>query len=187
MSHGTHETEIKLQVTDAAAGRRLLGAAGFRVSKRRLLETNTVLDTPGCALRKRSALLRVRRAGGIATVTYKGPPEPSKHKSREELEFDLPDARAIVAILDRLGFQPVWRYEKYRTEFREPGSRGVATLDETPAGVFLELEGTPRWIDRTARKLGFGEGDYITASYGQIYLDRCARDGVQPGDMVFAR
>jgi hypothetical protein len=34
-------------------------------------------------------------------------------------------------------------------------------LDETPAGVFLELEGPSRWIDRTARRLGFAESDYL--------------------------
>ena len=60
----------------------------------------------------------------------------------------------------------MFRYEKYRTEFRQPRRAGVAMLDETPVGVYLELEGTPHWIDRTARRLGFQESDYITASYG---------------------
>jgi adenylate cyclase class 2 len=61
----------------------------------------------------------------------------------------------------------------------------VAMIDETPVGVYIELEGTPSWIDRTARQLGFEEKDYVTASYGRLYLDWCARHGTQPCNMVF--
>jgi len=62
---------------------------------------------------------------------------------------------------------------------------GVATLDDTPIGVFLELEGAPGWIDRTARLLGFAEQDYITASYRSLYVDDCAARGIPPADMIF--
>ncbi|MBZ5585650.1 MAG: hypothetical protein LAQ30_26305 [Acidobacteriia bacterium] len=47
------------------------------------------------------------------------------------------------------------------------------------------MEGSPAWIDRAARKLGFSEREYITASYARLYLDWCARRGSKPGDMVF--
>ncbi len=182
----SRETEIKLAVADARTARRLLRAAGFRVSKRRVFETNMVFDTPELGLRRAAALLRVRRAGGVATVTYKGPPDVGRYKSREELELEISDARAMGAIFERLGLGPVFRYDKYRTEYRQPGRSGIATLDETPVGVYLELEGTSKWIDRAARKLGFAEKDYITASYARLYLDWCQRSGVRPSDMVFS-
>jgi adenylate cyclase class 2 len=184
MASGQRETEIKLPAADAATARRLLRPAGFRVSRRRVFEANTVFDTPDTILRASQRLLRVREAGGVITLTYKGPPAVGRHKSREELELELSAAAPMAAILDRLGFRPVFRYEKYRTEYRQPGRAGVATVDETPVGVFLELEGQPRWIDRTARALGFGEADYITASYGRLYLEWCQRNGVAPGDML---
>jgi|SRR5271157_499655 len=187
MPPGERETEIKLAAADAATARRLLRRAGFRVSRRRVFEANTLFDTLVLSLRVSRQLLRVREAGGVVTLTYKGPPAPGRHKSREELELELSAAPPMAAILQRLGFQPVFRYEKYRTEYRRPGSSGVATVDETPVGVFLELEGPPRWIDRTARALGFGEGDYITASYGRLYLEWCQRNGVPPGDMLLPR
>ena len=38
-----------------------------------------------------------------------------------------------------------------------------------------------------ARRLGFAESEYITASYGRVYLDWCAARGAEPGDMVFER
>jgi adenylate cyclase class 2 len=186
MTHAAREIEIKLAVPDPKTARGLLRAAGFRVSKRRVFETNIVFDTPEMSMRRAATMLRVRQAGGVATVTYKGPPEAGRHKSREELELEISDARAMAAIIERLGLGPVFRYEKYRTEYRQPGRSGFATLDETPLGVYLELEGTPPWIDRTARTLGFAENDYITASYARLYLDWCSRRGVRPSDMVFS-
>jgi adenylate cyclase class 2 len=180
-----HETEIKLSVPDIRTARRMLRAAGFRISRRRVFEANTIFDTPKLSLRRTRTLLRLREAGGVATITYKGAPVPSRHKSREELETKLKDARVMRTILERLGFRAVWRYEKYRTEYRLDRGAGMATLDETPIGVYLELEGSPRWIDRMARVLGFMHKDYITASYSRLYLEDCERRGVKPADMVF--
>ncbi len=186
-SSGTNrEVEIKLRVATARAARRIVLSAGFQVLQPRVFEDNVVFDTPELALRLNSRLLRVRHAGPSATLTYKGPPTPGKHKSREELEMEISDAQAARLILERLGFGAVFRYQKYRTEFRRPRERGVVTLDETPIGCFLEIEGAPRWIDRTALQLGFREADYITASYGTMYRQYCEANRVKPADMVFA-
>jgi adenylate cyclase class 2 len=185
MAHVNQETEIKLAVPNAKFARLLLRAAGFRVCQPRVFETNTVFDTPRRSLRKAAALLRVREAGGTNTLTYKGRPVASRHKSREELELKISDAGAAAAILARLGFHPASRYEKFRTEFRQPRRSGVIMLDETPIGVFLELEGTAHWIDRTARRLGFQEIHYITASYARLYLEWCKRQQIKPSNMVF--
>ena len=185
MRHGTRETEIKLAVPDGKAARKLLRAAGFRVFRRRIFESNVIFDTSELALRRHGLLLRVREAGGSAILTYKGPPVVAKHKSREELEVEIAGAAIVSVILERLGFRPAFRYEKYRTEYQQPGRRGVAMLDETPIGVFLELEGSPSWIDRTARTLGFRETGYITGSYGRLYLEWCRERGIEPAAMVF--
>jgi len=185
---GVHrEIEIKLRVPNARAPRRVLLAAGFRVHRRRVFEDNILFDTPDLALRQAGKLLRVRATGGEALVTYKGPAEGGKHKSREELEFSTASSKEISLMLDRLGFVRVFRYQKYRTEFKRPREKGVVTLDETPAGCFLEVEGAPGWIDRTARRLGFQESDYITSSYGLIYRELQARQAGLPPDMVFPR
>jgi len=178
------ETEIKLALGNAPAGRAALRRAGFRVSKRRVFERNTVFDTPARTLREAGCLLRVRRAGRVATLTYKGPPDVSRYKSREELETGIADARAMTAVLERLGFEPVFRYEKHRTEYRQSAG-GTAALDETPIGVYLELEGSAGWIDRAARRLGFTESQYITASYAGLYFAWCDRRGIQPSNLVF--
>ena len=183
-AHNNLETEIKLSVANPAAARRLLRGKGFRVVKPRVFEANEVFDTHDLRLRKEQSLLRIRTVKRDVLLTYKAPPQSGKHKSREELEVHAGDARMLAAIFERLGFQCVFRYEKYRTEFRR-GKTGIVTLDETPIGCYLELEGPPDWIDRTARLLGFTENDYITLSYGKLYLDRSAAAGSTPGDMVF--
>jgi len=176
------EVEIKLRLADAAEGRRRLRQAGFRVARRRVLERNVIFDTSGQTLRRRGLLLRLRTAGKQSLVTFKGPAEPGKHKIRKEIESELRGPEAFAEILEGLGYQPSFRYEKYRTEYVEHSGTGLrpvgagsgagrAMLDETPAGTFLELEGPPRWIDRTARRLGFSEADYITASYAELHRD----------------
>jgi adenylate cyclase class 2 len=60
-------------------------------------------------------------------------------------------------------------------------------LDETPIGLYLELEGSPRWIDRTALRLGFRKADYITASYGRLYFLWCEQRGEHATHMVFQK
>lgn len=163
----------------------MLRAAGFHVLKRRVFEDNLVFDTQDLKLRSGALLLRVRHAGPAATLTYKGPPAQGKHKSREELEVEISDAHLSTRIFQRLGFDVVFRYQKYRTEYAKPREHGVVTLDETPIGCFLEIEGSPPWIDRTARHLGFRESDYVTSSYGILYRQHCEANGVEPADMVF--
>jgi adenylate cyclase class 2 len=185
MSGSSQETEIKLAVPGVREAKSLLYRTGFRVYKRRTFEDNLVLDSPQLDLRNRAELLRVREAGGKTVVTYKGRPVRSRHKSREELEYEASSASAVTAVFERLGFQQVFRYQKYRTEYKQPRSSGIATLDETPIGIYLELEGSPKWIDRTAARLGFTERDYITDSYGRLYLEWAKRHRRRPKDMVF--
>ncbi len=184
-SDTNREVEIKLEVASPRAAQRILRSAGFQVRCRRVLEDNVVFDTADLMLRGNGQLLRVRHAGPIDTLTYKGPPAPGKYKSREELELQISDAHEAALILERLGFTPVFRYQKYRTEYARPRERGIVTLDETPIGCFFEIEGAPEWIDRTARRLGYSEADYVTASYGTLYRQYCEAHGVEPADMVF--
>lgn len=179
MGKSNQETEIKLKLTSAAAGRRLLRAASFRVKRRRVFESNVVYDTPDGRLRAAGKLLRVRRAGRETLLTYKGPAPPGRYKSREEVETHLTDGDQFHLILTRLDFQPSFRYEKYRTEYQRPAATGIVTLDETPVGDFLELEGPPEWIDTIAAELGYQQSDYITATYAELFFE--SRQVPHPG------
>ncbi len=180
-----NEIEVKIAVSSAAAARRRIRDAGFRVQVPRVFEVNLLWDTPSLQLRAQGKLVRLRDAGKISTLTFKGKSVNARHKVREEIETRVEKSGAVDRVFREIGLKPVFRYEKYRTEFTRGKSPGVVTLDETPIGAFLEIEGMPRWIDRTAKELGFSADDYITVSYGVLYLQYCAAHGIRPSNMVF--
>jgi len=181
------ETEIKLSVPEGAdAATRLLESHGYRELAPRALQTDQIYDLPDATLRKSGRLLRIRSSEGKAILTFKGPVLAGRHKSREELEASTGEGGVLAEILNRLGYIPSFRYEKYRTTFGDAVAVADAliALDETPIGVFLELEGPADWIDQTAQRLGFGTGDYITGSYATLYRDYLKLRG-GPADMLF--
>ena len=177
---------MKLRVDDPQRAAALLLGHGFQVIHERAFESNVLFDTPERTLRAERRLLRVREFGGVATFTYKGTPDTGRHKSREELETDVADAGILRLMLDRLGYFPCFRYEKYRTVYQRPGeTAGLAVLDETPIGCWIELEGVPEWIDLNAVLLGFTLEQYITESYGALWLKYRGEHGIDSQDMVF--
>lgn len=183
---GAVETEVKIRVNDPDRMAERLREAGFTLSVARSFEANTLYDTSEGSLRAAGHILRLRHVAGRSIVTFKGQEQSGSHKTREEIETEVGSAAAAHTILDRLQLHPVFRYEKYRTEFKQGGDdSGVVTLDETPIGNFLELEGPGEWIDGNARRLGFGPADYVLDSYGKLYIADCERRGVQPSNMVF--
>jgi adenylate cyclase, class 2 len=183
------ETEIKLRLTESPGSARAnLEQHGFQATGPRQLETNQTFDLPTGELRRSGRVLRLRSTGGRWIVTYKGPADAgAKHKSREEIEAEVSDGAAFSQILAGLGYQPAFAYEKFRTTFKSPGEDGIVTLDETPIGDFLELEGPGYWIDQTAVRLGFGPADYITSSYAALYEEHRRIHATVPRDMQFHR
>jgi adenylate cyclase class 2 len=180
------EIEIKLRLTGKLGKiRRILHRHNFRITNPRTLEANILFDNSKRTLRKHGKLIRVRFTGKRRVLTYKGPSQSSKYKKRPEIEIDLPDGASIEAIFTHMGYHPVFRYEKFRTEYTKPPGDGKVLLDETPIGNFLEIEGSPRWIDQTARILGFSSADYITRSYGYLYSAYCRERRAPAKDMLF--
>ena len=180
------EIEIKLRVPeDLGEIRKTLRRLGFHIHKRRAFESNVLFDDTKHRLRKHGKLLRVRRTGTRGLLTFKGPSQQSRYKKRWELETEFPDGDLIEQILPQIGYHPVFRYEKYRTEYTRRPADGMVLLDETPIGNFLELEGRPLWIERTAKLLGFSRADYINRSYGYLYLAYCRERRIRPTNMIF--
>jgi adenylate cyclase, class 2 len=179
------ENEVKIAVAGAGEVGSLLRNQGFRIVKPRVFEQNIVLDDEAGSLKARNLLLRVRTAGKIVTCTFKGKEAPGAHKRREEREFRADDLSECLALFRGIGYAPSLRYEKYRTEFAREADPGVAMLDETPIGTFMELEGPVRWIDRTAAELGFSRADYIPASYSRLFAEWCAARGIESREMAF--
>jgi adenylate cyclase, class 2 len=193
------EIEIKLRVADIPSLVRKLRRIGA-TPRGRVLERNTLYDTPDSDFRRRGLLLRVRietpapsarvSAGPRrAVLTFKAPSQRhaprihKRYKERLETELAIQHPAKWPQALKSLGLRPAFRYEKYRSAFRL-GTLHL-DLDETPAGTFLELEGSPKQIDRAASALGFAPQDYKQATYWDIYAADCRRRGRIPKNMLF--
>jgi adenylate cyclase class 2 len=211
------ETEIKLRIRDVPAFHRALERIGARPAgpgTSKVHEENVIFDTPQGGLAKHGQLLRIRterpeiRGKSKTTgpkqrviLTFKQPPaQPAaaemesgsygSYKVREEIEVQVAEAGNLTRIFEGLGMSGWFRYEKYRTTFRMPGSKSWAKgllieLDETPIGTFVELEGPAAAIDRAAGELGYSKRDYILKNYLRLYMEDCRRKGEEPRHMVF--
>ena len=179
----TLEREIKLRFDSADVARAAVVAAGATPLRCRRFQEDALLDTDDESLRRHGSVLRVRVESGKSTVTFKGPIQPSLARLREELETIVGDGATLVDIFARLGFHVWFRYEKYREEFAVDDL--IVAVDETPVGVFVEIEGGDDGIHELAEALGRGPADYMVDSYRRIYINECAARGVRPTDMVF--
>ena len=130
---------------------------------------NSLYDLPGEVLRARKELLRLRKYGSDWTLTHKSGGQKARHSSRIELETEVADGKKMDAILRGLGYAPTFRYEKFRAEWSD--RKGQIVVDETPIGNFCEIEGPPRWIDATAKKLEVSPESYITKNYATLFTD----------------
>jgi adenylate cyclase class 2 len=135
------EREVKLRAPDAAAARDAVEAMGARLRRARHLEDNLLLDEPSRRLAAAGTALRLRRAEGRGVLTFKGPrqADPSGMKARVEIEFEVSDAATAETFLRALGYEPAFRYQKFREVWDWKDAEIV--VDETPVGTFIEVEG----------------------------------------------
>lgn len=159
------EVEVKFLVADLAAVRARVQAGGVLAAPR-VYERNVRFDTQDETLLGRQELLRLRQ-DSRARLTFKGlaaEDTASEAKVREEIELEIADFDRMATILERLGFQPVQRYEKYRETYQLGDVEVV--LDETPFGDFVELEGQyEAALKAAAAALGLDWSRRVLANY----------------------
>jgi adenylate cyclase class 2 len=178
------EVEIKFAIEDLPAVERKLRQAGFWRITPRTHEYNTLYDFPGQVLRRRGEMLRLRKYGRKWILTHKAKGKTGRHKSRVETETAVWDGQGMDNLLRALGLQPSFVYEKYRAEWSD--GHGHVLLDETPIGDIGEIEGAPRWIDATAKKLGISRKNYITDTYAPMFFAWKKSTGHSANEMTFA-
>ncbi|HKO18171.1 MAG TPA: class IV adenylate cyclase [Acidobacteriaceae bacterium] len=191
------EIELKFPIDDLAVLQSRLPLLGFQLDTPRTFEQNTLYDTPERSLRRSTQILRIRRYGDTWTVTHKRTPantsedDDTRYKIRIETETRIEDGPALAAIFEQIGYSPVFRYEKFRTEWSQttPSIEGPLfrnanlpaevsnlhqprhlVIDETPIGDFAELEGPPAWIDQTLAALAIDPTRCLTHSYGRLFI-----------------
>ncbi|HXW07039.1 MAG TPA: class IV adenylate cyclase [Vicinamibacterales bacterium] len=183
MPSTTLEREIKLQFASADEARSAILATGATPLLGRRLQEDALLDTDDEQLRRRRCVLRVRTESGKSRLTFKGPVQPGMMKIREELETMVGDGAILLRVLQELGLHVWFRYEKYREEFAHEDV--IVAIDETPVGVFVEIEGGDQGIAAMAEALGRQPADYILDSYRGLFLQYREAHGLDGPDMVF--
>ncbi len=178
------EVEVKIPVSDLAAVREKLRAAGATPLAAEHDESNVLFDDAERKLSGSGRTVRLRRANGRAILTYKGSVRfQAGAKIREERETEVADAGEAEAILAGLGLSPRFRYDKRREEWS--CERSTVALDTTPIGLFVEVEGDPAAIRRVVALLGLDASESIPYSYAELYARRRKEEPTLPPDMVF--
>lgn len=143
-------------------------------------EENTIYG--GGSLERGRSVLRLRRVGEKALLTYKERyTRESAVKHQREDETEVEDPAAMAAILDALGFKPVLVYEKRRRTWVLGETEVV--IDELPFGLFMEVEGDEDAIVATEQTLGI---DGLTAEH-DTYPQLTEQHGQRSGDLIEAR
>ena len=180
------ETEVKFRLSSRLPFEARLEALGARREGEER-ERNILFDDAGETLQARGCALRLRTTESGALLTFKGRAEFSGGvKSRLELESGVEAPGRIEALLGQLGYAPCFVYEKRRTTWRFPdAARPVVVVDETPLGLFAEVEGTHEAVRALAGELGVAEGAFIPESYAALWMKARETDPGLPHDMVF--
>lgn len=183
MTTSTIEREIKLRYDSADEARAMILAIGATPLHGRRLQEDALLDTEDEQLRRRRCVLRVRTENGKSRLTFKGPVQPAEMKVRDEVETLVGDGEVLLRVLEELGLHVWFRYEKFREEFCHEDV--IVAIDETPVGVFVEIEGSERGISEAAQALGRTPADYVLESYRGLFLAHRDQLGLRGSDMVF--
>lgn len=162
------EVEVKFYLDNIEDTRNRINHGGGVFTKKEH-ENNIRFEDDNYSLIKNGALLRLRQTSGNILLTYKGKVflPASGCKVYDEREVTVSDFDEMVNILSFIGYRPVQRYEKIRETCRI--GRALICLDEMPYGNFIEIEGDPAVIRKTAEALGFEWKNRILTNYLAIF------------------
>jgi adenylate cyclase, class 2 len=180
------EIEVKFKIADPEEFSRRLAKAGAKLIKSGF-ERNIKYDRNG-ELHKKKELLRLRDYAGEADITHKRKTKAEAgHKGfkvREETVVNIESFERGKKLLEMLGYEKDWIYEKKQQVWVLDGIE--VFVDELPQiGNFIEIEGSPEEIRKTAAKLGLHMKDASSSNYGEEYESYRKKNGLPFGDLVF--
>jgi adenylate cyclase, class 2 len=193
------EQEVKFYLSRPDFLVERLEEAGAVCVHTRVHEFNLRFDTTESELGASKKVLRLRQ-DTEARMTFKGPSDLREGvNTRQEIEFRVDDFAAARRLLEALGYQIDFIYEKYRSTYTinmgsghtsaspesHPGT--LITLDELPFGDFAEIEGPDSdSIQLAARLLGLDWEARILHSYAAMFKALKQQLGLAFRDLVFS-
>ena len=176
------EIEAKLKVDSLTKTARRLRGLGAEFLRSRL-HTDTYFDDGKSSLRKSDSALRIRRQiigrKEQVVITFKGPKMKGRFKRRQEIQFEISDARLAEEFFAAIGYKKSLEFQKKRRVWRLGGCE--VALDTLPLlGDFVEIEGPDeKKIAAVQKKLGLADLPHIQESYA-ILMERRLREGKPP-------
>jgi adenylate cyclase class 2 len=160
-----------------------LRSLGARLIQSQVRETNLRFDTPDGALSRRGAVLRLR-LDSAARLTFKGEARVREGAlDRQEIEFSVGDFESAQRLLEAIGYEVVFVYEKIRTVYQFGDA--LVMLDELPYGNFLEIESDLEDLPRLASRLGLDWKASIPAGYHDLFERARASRSLPFRDLTF--
>ena len=178
------EIEVKFYLSDLPALQRRLETLGARLLQARTHELNLRFDTPDGRLERNQQVLRLRQ-DRQAVMTYKGPGEDRQGvRHREEIECTVSDFQTACSLLEALGYQVSWVYEKYRTVYAL--GEVELMLDELPFGDFVEIEGPDvAALQQAAARMHLNWTSFYSKSYQALFAELVRRLNLEFRDLTF--
>ena len=165
------EAKIKVESLEPFSGKLKGLGAEFRAD---ITQRDTYFDAADALVKSdRGLRLRCQRADGAEKIilTYKGPKQAGKFKSRREIEVNVSDFDATAQLLAELGYKKTVEFEKKRMLWAFGGCD--VCLDELELlGCFIEVEGASESaINEVLEGLGLAESDHISKTYSKMIAD----------------
>lgn len=140
-------------------------------------------DTSQLDLEKKSIFLRVRE-GSKKVITLKEKiGENEAVKIRKETEFEIEDIESMRYILERIGFNYVRIFEKFRINMEYKST--TVSIDELPFGIYLEIEGDEDDINLITKELGYKDKDKIVGTYWDLFEKYKQENNLEGKDILF--
>lgn len=185
MKEENHELEVKFRISSTEDILTRIHALGAVCEQPTQFESNIRWDDPKGTLTENHRVLRLRDNGGTAVLTYKAEKKNDKKLAdREEIETVVSNYENTRLILERLGYEVVFIYEKYRSIY-SLNDTGLF-VDHTPIGDYLEIEGPDEEsIRNSAELLGLDWEARISKGYRALFKDWKKETGCSERDMRF--
>lgn len=179
------ELECKLKLNEPARVIEKLTTLGAEYHGE-VYEHNRIYDRNGeLAAQQELLRLRVLDSHTWGILTHKRPTVENTYKCRIETETKVESAENMRLILESLGYQQDWFYEKKRRSWTLADCEIV--IDLLPVlGHYIEIEAEDEWsIDRRLVQLGLDRKENLKINYRQIWRDFCVSSGQAFGDWRF--
>jgi adenylate cyclase class 2 len=180
------ETKVKVESLDEIAVR--LSDVGGQLECE-LSQADTYFDDAEGTLFASDCGLRLRRQiiGDSESIilTYKGPRQDARFKSRQEIEIEVSDFEVAAQLLTALGYEKALVFEKRRQVWRLADCE--VCFDELPLlGSFVEIEAPGEsQIGDVLEKMELVHLGHVNESYAQLMREKLVELGSDKKEAFF--